>query len=154
MYLMPLWSGVLLNLDEKIDQQTRVHNHFVEGKFKINKCSILNRLRDNMPHEISTKFLKDVATKSLSYNIENSKSQYLLMDLIEDYWGKNEQQKRNTCQTQNDLTRIKEKLLDKEFKAKASKAKNSANSKNRENSNRNNKSLKIRLRNTIQERFL
>jgi hypothetical protein len=41
-----------------------------------------------MPHEISTKFLKDVATKSLSYNIENSKSKYLPMDLIEDYWGK------------------------------------------------------------------
>ncbi len=89
MYLMPLWSGVLLNLDEKIDQQTRVHNNIVEGKFKTNKCSILNRLRDNMPYEISTKFLKDVATKSLSYNIENSKSKYLPMDLIEDYWGKN-----------------------------------------------------------------
>jgi hypothetical protein len=41
-----------------------------------------------MPHEISTKFLKDVATKSLSYNIENSKSKYLPMDLIEDYWEK------------------------------------------------------------------
>ena len=36
MYLMPLWSGVLLNLDEKVDMQTRVHNNFVEGKFKIN----------------------------------------------------------------------------------------------------------------------
>jgi hypothetical protein len=82
-----------------------------------------------MPHEISTKFLKDVATKSLSNNIENS-TQYLPMDLIEDYWGKNEQRKRNTYQTQNDLKRIKEKLLDKEFKANASKAKNSANSKN------------------------
>jgi hypothetical protein len=76
-----------------------------------------------MPHEISTKFLKDVATKSLSYNIENSKSKYLPMDLIEDYWEKNEQRKRNTYQTQNDLKRIKEKLLDKEFKAKLPKQK-------------------------------
>ena len=32
--LMPLWSGVLLNLDEKDDLQTRVHNNFVEGKFR------------------------------------------------------------------------------------------------------------------------
>ena len=47
---MPLWSGVLLNLDEKVDMQTRVHNNFVEGKFKINKCNILKSLRDNMPH--------------------------------------------------------------------------------------------------------
>ena len=61
----------------------------LKENLKINKCSILNRLRDNMPHEISTKFLKDVATKSLSYNIENSKSKYLPMDLIEDYWEKN-----------------------------------------------------------------
>jgi hypothetical protein len=81
----------LLNLDEKDDLQIRVHNNFVEGKFKINKFSVLNGLRDNMPREISTKFLKDVASKSLSYEIENSKSKFLPMDLIEDYWGKNEQ---------------------------------------------------------------
>ena len=63
------------------------------------------------PTVITTQFLKDVASKSLSYEIENSESKFLPMDLIEDYWGKKELRKRNTYLTQNDLKRVKEKLL-------------------------------------------
>ena len=35
------------------------------------------------------------------------------MDLIEDYWGKTEQRKRNTYQTQSDLKRVKAELRGK-----------------------------------------
>ena len=91
MYLFPFWCGVLLNKDsdKEIDQNiiTRVHSNFVEGKFKITKHSILNHLKDNMPHEIITKFYKDIAVNSMMYNVTNSTGINLSLDMIEDNWG-------------------------------------------------------------------
>ncbi len=108
MYLMPYWSGCMLNKKSNLENQnlkTRVHNNTVEGKFKITKHSTLNGLKDNMPMEISTKFYKSIGANSMSYQIEKSDGTYMPIEMIEDNWGcrGDNKNRRNTYQTRGKL---------------------------------------------------
>ena len=58
----------------------------------LQNCITIEEFKQN--YEYLIKVLLIPKKPSLSYEIENSKSKFLPMDLIEDYWGKNEQRKK------------------------------------------------------------
>ena len=89
MFIMPLWSGVLLNVDNDENAKiTRITNNYVENNFKIVKHSILNeKFNSCSPHEICAKFLLRIKAEMLHYNIDpNFVKDDLPICLLQDIW--------------------------------------------------------------------
>ena len=94
MYLMPLWSGVMLDGFEK--NKSRVDNNPVENYFKITKHSTLKK-SNKMPHEICSKIQLKIRAASIKYDLsgKNYLNELAPMSFCEDVWVDKKKSRKN-----------------------------------------------------------
>ncbi|CAF0909560.1 unnamed protein product, partial [Brachionus calyciflorus] len=110
MFIMPLWSGVLLNVDNDENAKiTRITNNYVENNFKIVKHSILNeKLNLCSPHEICAKFLLKIKAEMLHYNIDtNFVKDDLPICFLKDIWVDKKKKRRRSNKSYFDSFEMK-----------------------------------------------
>jgi len=120
MYLVPLWSGLMVNHPESdsTEKINRKDNNISEINFKINKHTVLDHLK-NMPVTIATHFLLRIGSQSILYDIPSVSflSEITHISMMNDVWfdkKKTKNSKQNKpYYAKTDLNKLKGKKGEK-----------------------------------------